>query len=185
MKIIAKIMTVALLALLPVIAGCGGGGGGTAATTPTGGSGGGTPPAPTAALLRLAAPPGTLAAGTTVAGVAATVELPPGVTVKRAADGITVDPSVVVPSGLLGGGTTVMGPVSYTAATATAKARLDFTIASTAIAGVGEGEYATITFILNGVTPAVSDFTVSSFQLTCLPLYNMLTVTAATTLTLL
>ena len=160
------------MAMMSLIAGCGGGGGG------------GESSASTSAVLKLSATPGTLPAGKTVAGIAATIELPTGVTVKTAADGKTVDPTVVVPSGLLGGaGNAVMGPVSYTAATVTGKAKLDFTTASTAAAGVGEGEYVTITFILSGILPAGADFNVSSFELTCLPLFDKVTLTAGTALT--
>lgn len=57
-----------------------------------------------------------------------------------------------------------MGPVNYTPATATATAKLDFAIASTVAAGATVGEYATITQILSGMNPAVTDFTVTSFK---------------------
>ena len=51
-----------------------------------------------------------------------------------------------------------MGPVTYTAATATTKATLDFTVISTDLAGVGVGEYVTITCLLNGTAPPTSEF---------------------------
>lgn len=167
-----KIMALVSMAMMLLIAGCGGGGGG-----------GGESSTPTSAVLKLSATPGSLPAGKTVAGIAATIELPIGVTVKTAADGKTVDPTVVVPSGLGGAGNAWL--VSYTAATATSKAKLDFAIAipNAAAAGVGEGEYVTITFILSGVSPAATDFNVSSFELICLPLNDIVTLTPIKVLT--
>ena len=142
-----KLIAVAIMAILPMIAGCGGGGGGSAPQV----------------ALKLSAQ-GTLPAGKAVAGLGATLELPAGVTVKTAAGGV-VDPTVVVPSGLLAGaGNATMGPVTYTAATATGKAKLNFTVASTAAAGVGVGEYVTITCIFSGVAPTAADFTVLTFD---------------------
>jgi hypothetical protein len=83
--------------------------------------------------------------------------------VKLATDG-TVDPTVVVPSGVLAGSASALGPVTYIPAVGTTKAKLDFTIASTAVAGVGEGQYVTVNFVLAGVSPAASDFNVLSFK---------------------
>jgi hypothetical protein len=148
-----KIIVAVIVAILPVMAGCGGGGGGGGVFIAS---------QPTTAVVKISSQ-GTLPVGTAVAGFGATLELPAGVTVKTDASGI-VDPSVVVPSGLLGGtGNAFMGSVSYSAATATAKAKLNFAIASAAAAGVGVGEYATITLKLSGVNPAVTDFSVTSF----------------------
>lgn len=149
-----NILTVMIMAILPLIAACGGGGGGGSVSMPT------------AAVLKLSSQ-GTLPAGTAVTGIGATIELPAGVTAKTATGG-AVDATVVVGSALMATTGTApvgtMGPVTYTPATATAKAKLDFTIASTAAAGVGVGECATITLILSGVNPAVTDFNVTSFK---------------------
>lgn len=147
-----KIMAVLVLAILPMIAGCGGGGGSSQ-------------PMPTAATLKLSSQ-GAMPAGKAVSGVTVTIELPAGATAKST--GGVVDATVVVGSALMATTGTApvgsMGPVNYTPATATAKAKLDFTIASTAVAGVAVGEYATITLILSGVNPAVTDFNVTSFK---------------------
>lgn len=146
-----RIQTVVTMVLLALITGCGGGGGGD-----TGGSG----PVPTTAVLKFSSQ-GTLPAGKAVSGFSATLDLPAGATAQTGAGGASA--TVVVPSGLLGGSAGSMGPVIYTPATSSAKAKLDFTIVSTAAAGVGVGEYATITLVLAGVNPSVTDFTVTSF----------------------
>jgi len=147
-----KIVAAFVMAILPMIAGCG--------------SDGDSTPAPTAATVKVSSQ-GTMPAGKAVTGVAVTIELPAGVTAKTTTAG-AADATVVVGSALMNTtGTTpvgTMGPVTYTPATATAKAKLDFTIASTAVAGVGVGEYATITLILAGVVPTGTDFTVTSFK---------------------
>lgn len=143
-----KILAVLIMMILPMIAGCGGGGGSSAPLT--------------AAVVKLSSQ-GTLPAGKAVSGIAATIELPAGVTAKTTAGG-AVDATVVVGSGLLATTAGTLGPVVYTPATATAKAKLDFTIASTAVAGVGVGEYATITLIITNANPAASDFTATSFK---------------------
>jgi hypothetical protein len=144
-----KIIAILALAILPMITGCGGG---DTVYFPLN---------PTAATLKLSSQ-GTMPAGKAVTGIAATIELPSGATVKNT-NGV-VDATVVVGSGLMAGTAGTMGPVNYTPATATAKAKLDFTIASTVAAGVAVGEYATITLILSGVNPAVTDYKVTSFK---------------------
>lgn len=116
---------------------------------------------PTTAILKLSSQ-GVLSVGKAVSGFGATLELPSGVTVKNT--GGVVDASVVAGSGLLEGSAGTLGPVNYTPATSITKAKLDFTIASTAPAGVGVGEYATINFILNGVSPTAADFSITSFK---------------------
>lgn len=143
-----KALGILLLAIMPMVAACGGGGE--------------TSPMPTTAVITLSSQ-GTLPAGNGVTGFGATIELPAGVTAKTVTGG-AADAAVVVPSGLLAGSAGTLGPVNYTPATATAKAKLDFTMASMVDAGAGVGEYATITLILSGVTPAVTDFNVTSFQ---------------------
>ena len=105
---------------------------------------------------------GTLPAGKKVSGLHSTIELPAGVTAKTA--GGVVDATVVVGSGLLATTPSTMVSVNYTPATANAKAKLDFSIASTAYSGVDVGEYATITLIFSGGNPNLSDFNVTSFE---------------------
>lgn len=164
------IIATILLTVIALICGCGGGGGSSSA-------------APTAAVLKLSSQ-GTLPDGKAVSGFGAIIELPAGVTVKTAAGG-AVDASVVVPSGLLAGSNVTLGPVTYTPATATSKAKLDFAIASTASAGVGVGEYVIIAFILTGVTPTAADFAVTSFTPVDLNFADLPGITAAKSLTLL
>jgi len=165
-----RIMAMAIMAILPMIAGCGG-------------SGGTAVPQPTTAVLKISATPGTLPAGKAVAGLGATIELPAGVTVKTTTSG-AVDATVVVPSGVLGGaGNAAMGPVIYTPA-GTGKAKLDFTVASTAQAGVGEGEYVTITFTLNGVAPSAADLVITSFKPVDLSYADLTTVTPSKAVTI-
>lgn len=151
--------------ILSMISGCGGGG---------------SSAKPTGATLKLSSL-GTLPAGKAVSGIVATVELPTGVTVKTNQDG-TADATVVVGSGLLNGAAGTMGPVIYTNATATAKAKLDFTIASTAVNGVGVGEYATITVILNDVNPLVADYKITAFKAYDMSFVEITALTAQTIL---
>lgn len=146
-----KILAVLVMAILPIIAGCGGGNGDNDSTFK-----------PTTAVLKFSSQ-GAPNAGKAVKGFSATIELPAGVTVKTGTDG-TVDAAVVVPSGLMGGSAGTVGPVIYTPVTTSAKARLDFSLLSMAPAGVNVGEYATITLSLTGVSPAVTDFVVTSFK---------------------
>jgi hypothetical protein len=160
-----KMMILVLAALLPLLSGCGGGG-----------SSG-----PSVAVVKLSAQ-GELPAGRSVAGLGATIELPAGVTVKTTATG-AVDAGVVTPSGLFGAGNAAMGPVSYTPATATSRARLDFAVFSTAPGGVGVGEYVTINCSLHGVTPVAADFLVSSFTLTDLNYVELTMLTASKSVT--
>lgn len=136
------------MGILPMIAGCGGGDGESST--------------PTTAVIQLSSQ-GILDAGKAVRGFTATIELPAGVTVKTGTGG-TVDAAVIEPSGLLEGSAGTIGPVIYTPATTTAKAMLDVTLLSTVAAGVGVGEYATITLNLSGVNPAATDFNVTSFS---------------------
>lgn len=124
---------------------------------------------------------GALPTGKAVAGIGFTIELPTGVTVKTTSGGV-VDATEVVPSGLLAGKAT-MTLVNYSVATATSKAKLDFTIASTSIDGVGVGEYVTLTFIVDGLSPAVSDFNISSFKPVDLNFAELTTLAAVKTLT--
>ena len=169
-----KMVALLIMMIFPVIAGCGGGGG---------------TPAPTAATLKISATPGSLPAGKAVSGIAVTIELPAGVTVKTTTSNV-VDPTVVVPSGVwaLAGtstpATAALGPVVYTPAVGATKAKLDFTIASTVLAGVGEGEYVTVNFLLAGVSPAASDFNLLSFQAFDLSFANIAAVTPVKVVTL-
>lgn len=161
-----KLLAVLVVVILPMIAGCGGGGGSSAK--------------PTGATLRLSSL-GALPVGTAVSGIVATVELPTGVTVKTNQDG-TADATVVVGSGLLAGPAGTMGPVIYTAATPAAKAKLDFTIASTAVNGVGVGEYVTITVILNDTNPPAADYRVTAFKAYDMSFAEITALTAQTAL---
>lgn len=165
-----KIYSFVFMAIISFLTACGGGGGGSA------------PPQPTAAVMKLSAA-GTLPTGKAVAGLGVTIDLPAGVTVKTVSGG-AVDSSVVTGSGLLAGSNGTMGPVTYTPAAGSAKAKLDFTIASTASAGVGVGEYATITFILNNTSPTAADFSITSFTPVDLSFTNLTTLTAAKTVAL-
>lgn len=171
-----KIYALLLMTIFSQLTACGGGGGGGSSTTPL------SPPQPTAAVMKLSAS-GTLASGKAVAGFGVTIDLPAGVTVKTITGG-SVDATVVVGSGLLAGTNGTMGPVTYTPATSTTKAKIDFTIASTAAAGVGIGEYATINFILSGVSPAATDFVVTSFKPVDLSFTDITTLAAVKTVTL-
>lgn len=139
------------MAILPMVAGCGGGGDGVNPLLLL----------PTSATLKLSSQ-GTMPAGKAVSGIDVSIELPAGATVKTS--GGVVDASVVVASGLLTSATSTMNTPTYTPAAGAAKAKLDFTIASTAAAGVQVGEYATITLILSGVNPALTDYKVTSFK---------------------
>lgn len=130
----------------------------------------------TSAILKLSSQ-GTLPSGKVVTGFGVSIELPAGVTVKTTTGG-AVDSTVVVPSGLLAGNSSMAPVVNYTAATGTSLARLDFTIASNEAAGVGVGEYAAITLILNGVSPTAADFTITHFTPVDLSYDNLTTLTA-------
>lgn len=142
-----KMLAVLAVTILPMLAGCGDSGGDSSM--------------PTAAVITFSSQ-GILNAGNGVRGFTATIELPAGVTAKTGTGG-SVDTTVVVPSGLLGGSNGTMGPVIYTPATTTAKGTLNFSLLSTAAAGADVGEYATITLALSGVNPGVTDFNVTSF----------------------
>jgi hypothetical protein len=145
-----KIIAVAIMAILPMFAGCGGGGGGSEQPK-----------------VVISATPGTLPAGKLVSGFGATIELPTGVTVKtKTGDPTQADPTVVVPTAFMAaGGTANVTYTLYTAATPSTKAKLAFVVASGAPAGsgVGEGDYVTITYLYNGVAPTAADFTITSF----------------------
>lgn len=116
----------------------------------------------TTAVLKLSALDG-IPSGQAVVGFDARIELPDGVTVQTVPGG-GVAANVVVPSGVLAGSNGNLGPVLYTPATGAARARLDISIASTVAAGVGIGEYATITFALDNVAPVAADFKVLTFN---------------------
>lgn len=144
-----KIFAALTLMLLPLIAACGGGGGSGAAVSPT------------TAVIKVSTQ-GIMPAGKALSGFGMTLELPTGVTAKTVAGG-AIDTTVVVNSGLLASSAGTMGPVTYTPATATTRAKIDFYIASLAPAGVGVGEYATINLMLAGVNPTITDFNVIAF----------------------
>ena len=145
-----RIPTLVTLLILALFTGCGGG-------SDPGGAG----TLPTTAVLTFSSQE-TLPVGMAVSGFSATLELPAGVTVQTGAGGATAT-KVVVSSGQMGGAAGMVGPVIYTPATSSTKAKLDFTIVSMTAAGVGVGEYAKTSLDLAGVTPSAGDFTVTSF----------------------
>ena len=151
-----------ILAILPMMAGCG--------------SDGNTVQQPTTATLKISAEDlqGTIVpvGAKVVAGIEATIVLPTGVTVKTTKDlgngGFEADGSVIA-SGLLkaaGVQSDLMTPVYTPANVATnTKAKLYFIITCVpSTAGVAVGEYATITLNLSGVNPAVSEYSVTPFN---------------------
>ncbi|MFZ4856246.1 MAG: hypothetical protein ACOYL3_07600 [Desulfuromonadaceae bacterium] len=148
-----KMSLAGVFMIMTMITGCGGGGSSTPSPI--------TPITPTTAVLKFSSQ-GTLPDGKAVAGVRATVELPAGVSVKTTGTG-DVDTTVVVPSGLFDKQDNLL-PVTYTAATANAKATLSFSIVSLKPAGAGVGEYATLTLNLSGVSPVVSDYRITLFN---------------------
>lgn len=134
------------LTMLATLAACGGGGGGAAGITTT------------PVTLKLATT-GTPSAN--LSGVGITITLPDGVTPPLNGDG-TVAGSAITASGAASPGT-VLAPI-YTPATATAKGKLHFAMASSIVAGFGAGEFATVTLnVVAGKTLAKADFTLSDF----------------------
>ncbi|MFZ3209223.1 MAG: hypothetical protein WA140_10370 [Geobacteraceae bacterium] len=143
------------LALLPImlclISACGGGGGG-------GGGGGNSTSTPKATLKLFTS--GTPSAN--LSGNDITVILADGVTPTLNGNGSVAD-SVIVVSGVAAPGM-VLAPI-YTAATATSKGTLRFTMASTINAGFGAGEFATMTLNISaGKSPVQGDFSLSGFN---------------------
>ena len=156
MRTIFGYLAVCICAL--VMFGCGGGGGG--------GTGGGSKvepdPVPTTAVLKLYSE-GVLPAGTSLAGIGITVNLPAGVTVQTDVDG-KVAAGTVEGSGVTAGKATLAEP-DYTPATDTAPARLSFVLAGTDAEGFGTGEFATVNCDLAaGATPQATDITLSDFR---------------------
>jgi hypothetical protein len=123
--------------------------------------GGGSSSAPpsTTATLKLSAT-GTLHQGTSLAGIGITLTLPAGVTIKTDSGGAVVNGYVNV--------TGEASPESVIAvfipASGTTPATLALIVASTAAAGFGTGEFATVTCDLNGTSPKLSDFGLSNFK---------------------
>lgn len=142
MKLVARLMTIAAVAIM---AACGGSGGG-----------GSTPPAPGAktSTIKLATT-GTPSAQ--LAGIGVTVTLPAGVTPSLNTSGKVVA-SVVTVSGAAAPGTAVTP--GYNAATRT----LQIVVASNSVPGFGSGEFATLTLdVAAGVTLKNSDFSLTAF----------------------
>lgn len=116
---------------------------------------------PTSATLKLATR-GTLPAGTTLSGVFITVTLPAGVSVMTDAAG-AVAAGVVAVSGVAVPGNFL--PPAYTPASGAAPASLRIALSSTAAAGFGVGEFATVICnIASGSHPQASDFSLSGFS---------------------
>ena len=141
-------LIILLSGLMTVLTACGGGGGG-----------GGTPPAPpptttpTKAVLKLST---TGPAGSQIAGVDVTVNLPSGVTVKAATAPPETDAGVVVPSGQAAANSLVIA----TAASGP-PASVRIVLANSNTNGFGIGEFATVTCDLAaGTKPAASAFTI-------------------------
>lgn len=169
-----KIFALIAMVFLPLFAGCGGGDDGTFVPIVSFNT----------AVLKLSSQPQSgLPAGKAVSGVVVSVEMPAGVTVKTGTNNV-VDPSVVVPSGLMAGTAGILGPITYTPAAGATKATLDFSVASTAPAGVGVGEYVTVNFTLAGVAPTAADFNVTTFDVADLTASPIPTLTAKKDLTL-
>lgn len=156
MKTFVKYLVICASAL--VIFGCGGGGGGG-----TGGDSKQEPdPVATTAAVKLFSE-GTLPAGTSLAGIGITVNLPAGMTVKTDSDGKVVE-GTVAGSGVTAGKATLAEP-DYTPASDTAPAKLSFVLAGTEAEGFGTGEFATVTCDLAaGTTPQATDITLSDFK---------------------
>jgi len=129
--------------------------------TACGGGGGDTTAQPTTATLKLSTS-GTLASGTSLAGIGISVVLPSGVTVKTNADGSVASGKVVV-SGVAAPGS--FAPPIYTPANGTTPAKLSFVMVSNASAGFGTGEFATVVCdIAAGSDPKTTDFTLADFK---------------------
>lgn len=156
MKKVFGYLAVCICAL--VMFGCGGGGGG--------GTGGGSKvepdPVPTNAVVKLYSE-GVLPAGTSLAGIGITVNLPAGVTVQMDDAGKVVG-GAVAGSGVAEGKAVLAEP-DYTPATDTAPAKLSFVLAGTDAEGFGTGEFATVTcLVAAGTNPQPTEFTLSDFS---------------------
>lgn len=101
-------------------------------------------PDPSSAVLRLSSV-GTLAAGSYLAGIDVTVQLPVGVSVSADANNV-VSAGVVTASGVATDSSVTI--VAYVPATATAPATLEFLITSSAQGGFGVGEFATVNCLI-------------------------------------
>jgi hypothetical protein len=146
----------ALLVMVCTIwsAGCGGG----VTTTPT--TAGGAPPAAQKTVIALNTS-GLLSSGTTIGGLAITLNLPDSVTVKTDAGG-NVDSSAVATSGVAVGQATVI--TLYAGPSGTVPAKLRIALASGA-SGMPVGEFATITCsVREGGMPLASDFSLNDFS---------------------
>lgn len=142
MKLMARMIAIAALAIM---AACGGGGGGS--STPA--------PGTKTATLKLSTT-GTPSAQ--LAGIGVTVTLPVGVTPSLNSNG-TVSASVVTISGVAAPGT--VATPGYNAATRT----LQMVIASNKAPGFGAGEFATLTLtVAAGISPSSGDFSLSAFS---------------------
>jgi hypothetical protein len=165
---IKRLLLFGLMCGILALAGCGGGGGGNAAA-----------PQPTTATVKLSTS-GTLPQGTSLSGIGGTITLPSGVTVQADASGV-VSGSVVTVAGVAAPGTIV---AFYIPANGTTPASVTFAMVSTAAAGFGIGEFATLTCNLaSGATPTASDFSLT-FQATDLSGNTVNGLTPGATVTL-
>jgi len=136
MKTIASVISHFCLSTILILGGCGGGG-----STAT--------PAPTKATVKLSTQ-GTLQPGTALKGMSVAIRLPAGVTVDTDANGAVLA-GVVTVSGTAALGASSMLPPSYTPASGTVPATLEFTFGAS---DFGVGEFATVNFNLGpGSTP--------------------------------
>ncbi|HJV64452.1 MAG TPA: hypothetical protein VJ550_01835 [Geomonas sp.] len=148
-----RLLFCALMFLLLCLAGCGGGGGSsvTSAQLPS------QPNTKTVKLSTSAA----ASQNVVLSGVGITLTLPAGVTVKTDASG-GVASGVINVAGVAVPGTAI---AVYHAATATTQATLELLVASSAVAGFGTGDFATVTFELeSGRSPKAAEFGLSSFK---------------------
>ncbi len=160
-----KWIYLALFFTMTVLFACGGGGGA------------GGPGLPTAAIITLSTE-GTLPPGTTIGGVALTINLPAGVTVKTDANG-NVDSGVVTASGVAKDQAFVIA--LYTAATTTEQARLDIVLASTSLGGFGVGEFAKVNCgIAAGSNPQASELSLTNIQVVDNTSFNIISTVTAT-----
>lgn len=123
-----------LLCSVILIHGCGGGGGNPASNNPV-------QKQPTTAVVKLYTQ-GSLPQGTEIAGIGITVNLPAGVTVTTDASG-GVGSEVIISSGETASKAVVI-ITDFTPATATSPGAISFVLTSTAAAGFGVGEFATV-----------------------------------------
>lgn len=122
---------------------------------------------PTTATLKVSSQ-GTLASGTQIGAVDATVNLPAGVTVQSTPDSVNaavlvMNAGVVAASGVVSAATNTYMLGVYTAATATAPGKV--VIKQVITRGCGIGEFVTVNCdVAAGAFPTAADFSVTDFK---------------------